>query len=161
MSKKDEKEGILEEDTEIQTRSSNGLNQLSLHIRSLDKATINLTKLGKILDLQDEKERAVILEDEAGWDLEEALSIIDVYNGRILVNRTIKDDRFNRVKSYLVAAFRDWCYENDLTNVKVIINNIELQENMRQASFGQIAGIFWAATALVIQKMKNDSSHSV
>ncbi|MBN1801542.1 MAG: hypothetical protein JW891_08555 [Candidatus Lokiarchaeota archaeon] len=158
MSKKDENEGIFQENNEIQTRSSNPLNNISLFIEPLDKTTVKLIKLGRVNDLQNARERAILLEDEASWDLEEALSILDVHDGRILVNRTLKDARFKMVKTYLLAAFRDWLYDynsgkDSPKNIEVVTTNIRLQEVIKKASFRQIAGMMWSALALAIQKM--------
>jgi len=90
------------------TKSANTHNRILLYLEPLDETTEKLIDAGKINDLQNDKDRAKILREDAGWDAKEARRIVDVYQGSLLVNGTSGLQRFDRVKSYLSAAFRDW-----------------------------------------------------
>ncbi|MFX1399551.1 MAG: elongation factor EF-2, partial [Promethearchaeota archaeon] len=75
------REKISKKSKEYHTKSTNTHNRILLYVEPLDEKTEELIDLGKITDLQNEKERAQILREEAGWDAKEARRIVDVYKG--------------------------------------------------------------------------------
>jgi elongation factor 2 len=91
------REKISQQSKDFHTKSANRHNRMLMHIEPLDKKTEKLIEEGRIHDLLDVKQRAIILREEAGWDAGEAIQIVDVYNGNILVNGTSGLQRFNRI----------------------------------------------------------------
>ena len=114
-----------------------------------------MIETGKVNDLQNDKDRAKILREEAGWDAKEARRIVDVYQGSALVNGTSGLQRFDRVKSYLSSAFRDWvgnCIiaKEPATGIKVIFTDLVIHEDPRHTQYGQIAGMIFSAMSLAM-----------
>ncbi len=149
------REKITEKSPTYYTKSANSHNRILLYIEPLDEITEHLIETGKVNDLQNDKDRAKILREEAGWDAKEAKRIVDVYQGSALVNGTSGLQRFDRVKSYLSAAFRDWlgnCIiaKEPATGIKVIFTDMTIHEDTRHTSYGQIAGMAFSAMSLAM-----------
>ncbi|TKJ27095.1 MAG: elongation factor EF-2 [Promethearchaeota archaeon Loki_b31] len=137
------------------TKSANTHNRILLYIEPLDETTEKLIDTGKITDLMNEKDRAKILREDAGWDAKEARRIVDVYQGSLLVNGTSGLQRFDKVKSYLTAAFRDWLGECILAKepaagFKIVFTDMTIHEDTRHTSYGQIAGMAFSAMSLAM-----------
>ena len=114
-----------------------------------------MIETGKVNDLQNDKDRATILREDAGWDAKEARRVVDVYQGSALVNGTSGLQRFDRVKSYLSAAFRDWlgnCIiaKEPATGFKVVFTDMTIHEDPRHTQYGQIAGMAFSAMSLAM-----------
>ncbi|MHA1437451.1 MAG: GTP-binding protein [Promethearchaeota archaeon] len=149
------REKITKRSREYHTKSANTHNRILLYVEPLDEKTEKLIELGKISDLQDVKERAKILREEAGWDAKEARRIVDVYHGSVLVNGAVGLQRFDRVKSYLTAAFRDWlgsCIlaKEPATGMKIVFTDLVVHEDPRHTQYGQIAGMAFSAMSLAM-----------
>jgi elongation factor 2 len=149
------REKITKRSKNFYTKSANTHNRILLHIEPLDETTEKLIESGKITDLMNEKDKAKILREEAGWDAKEARRIVDVYQGSLLVNGTSGLQRFDKVKSYLTAAFRDWLGECILAKepaagFKVIFTDMTIHEDTRHTSYGQIAGMAFSAMSLAM-----------
>ena len=149
------REKITQKSPDYYTKSANTHNRILLHIEPLDEITERLIETGKVNDLQNDKDRAKILREEAGWDSKEARRIVDVYQGSALVNGTSGLQRFDRVKSYLSSSFRDWvgnCIiaKEPATGIKVIFTDLTIHEDPRHTSYGQIAGMFFSAVSLAM-----------
>ncbi|MFX1325531.1 MAG: hypothetical protein ACFE8N_11270, partial [Promethearchaeota archaeon] len=149
------REKITKKSPDYYTKSANTHNRILLYIEPLDETTERLIETGKINDLQNDKDRAQILREEAGWDAKEARRIVDVYQGSLLVNGTTGLQRFDRVKSYLSAAFRDWlgnCIiaKEPATGVKAIFTDMTIHEDPRHTQYGQIAGMAFSALSLAM-----------
>ncbi len=149
------REKITQRSPNYYTKSANTHNRILLHIEPLDEITERLIETGKVNDLQNEKDRAQILREEAGWDAKEAKRIVDVYQGSALVNGTSGLQRFDRVKSYLSAAFRDWlgnCIiaKEPAAGIKIIFTDMTIHEDTRHTSYGQIAGMAFSAMSLAM-----------
>ena len=149
------REKIAKKSKEFYTKSANTHNRMLLYVEPLDKTTEKLIETGKITDLQDEKERAQILREQAGWDAKEARRIVDVYHGSLLVNGTSGLQRFDRVKSYLTAAFRDWLGEciiakEPAAGFKIVFTDMTIHEDPRHTQYGQIAGMVFSAMSLAM-----------
>ncbi len=147
------REKVQKKSHDFYTKSANTHNRILLHIEPLDEITEKLIETGKINDLQSEKERAQILREEAGWDAKEARRIVDVYHGNLFVNGATGLQRFDRVKSYLTAAFRDWvgnCIlaKEPASGVKVVFTDMTVHEDPRHTQYGQIAGMLFSAVSL-------------
>ena len=149
------REKITQRSPNYYTKSANTHNRILLHIEPLDEITERLIETGKVNDLQNEKDRAQILREEAGWDAKEAKRIVDVYQGSALVNGTSGLQRFDRVKSYLSAVFRDWlgnCIiaKEPAAGIKIIFTDMTIHEDTRHTSYGQIAGMAFSAMSLAM-----------
>lgn len=149
------REKITKRSRDYYTKSANTHNRILLYIEPLDEKTEKLIESGKITDLMHDKDRAAILREEAGWDAKEARRIVDVYQGSLLVNGTSGLQRFDKVKSYLTAAFRDWLGECILAKepaagFKVVFTDMTIHEDTRHTSYGQIAGMAFSAMSLAM-----------
>ncbi|MFX1454701.1 MAG: GTP-binding protein [Promethearchaeota archaeon] len=149
------REKITKRSREFHTKSANTHNRILLYIEPLDDTTEKLIESGKINDLQSEKDRAQILREEAGWDAKEARRIVDVYQGSLLVNGTSGLQRFDRVRSYLSASFRDWlgnCImaKEPATGIKAVFLDMVIHEDPRHTQYGQIAGMATSALSLAM-----------
>ncbi|MFX1274919.1 MAG: GTP-binding protein [Promethearchaeota archaeon] len=147
------REKITKKGKEYHCKSANTHNRILLYIEPLDETTEKLIETGKINDLQNEKERATILREEAGWDAKEARRIVDVYQGSLLVNGTTGLQRFDRVRGSLVNAFRDWIGECILakepaTGIKAVFTDMVIHEDPRHTQYGQIAGMAFSSLSL-------------
>ncbi|NVM43772.1 MAG: elongation factor EF-2 [Candidatus Lokiarchaeota archaeon] len=149
------REKITKRSRDYYTKSANTHNRILLYIEPLDEKTEKLIESGKITDLMNEKDKAKILREEADWDAKEARRIVDVYQGSLLVNGTSGLQRFDKVKSYLTAAFRDWLGECILAKepaagFKVVFTDMTIHEDTRHTSYGQIAGMAFSAMSLAM-----------
>ncbi|TFG04297.1 MAG: GTP-binding protein [Promethearchaeota archaeon] len=147
------REKITEKSKEFHTKSSNAHNRILLYLEPLDEKTEELLDEGKVTDLQNEKERAAILREEAGWDTKEARRIVDVFKGNVLVNGTSGLQRFDRVKNDLVSAFRDWVSEcviakEPAIGIKAVFTDMTIHEDPRHTQYAQTAGMMFSALAL-------------
>jgi elongation factor 2 len=153
------REKITQQSKDFHTKSSNSHNRMLMHVEPLDKKTEKLIETGKIHDLMDEKERARILREEAGWDAKEARRIVDVYNGNLLVNGTSGLQRFDRVKSYLSAAFRDFVdgailAKEPATGLKIVFTDLTIHEDPAHTGYNQIASMSFSAFSLAMMDAK-------
>jgi len=153
------REKITQKSPDYYTKSANTHNRILLYIEPLDEITERLIETGKVNDLQNEKERAQILREDAGWDAKEARRIVDLYHGSVLVNGTSGLQRFDRVKSYLSAAFRDWLGDCILAKepaagIKVVFTDMTIHEDPRHTQYGQIAGMIFSAMSLAMLDAK-------
>ena len=147
------REKINAKSKEYHTKSSNAHNRLLLYVEPLDEKTEELIDEGKITDLQNEKERAQILREEAGWDTKEARRIIDVFKGNVLVNGTSGLQRFDRIKNDLVSAFRNWLSEcliakEPAMGIKAVFTDAVIHEDPRHTQYAQTASMSYSALSL-------------
>ncbi|MFX1409450.1 MAG: GTP-binding protein [Promethearchaeota archaeon] len=147
------REKINAKSKEFHTKSSNAHNRLLLYIEPLDEKTEELIDEGRITDLQDIKERAQILREEAGWDTKEARRIVDVFKGNILVNGTSGLQRFDRIKNDLVSAFRSWLSEciiakEPAMGIKAVFTDMVIHEDPRHTQYAQTASMSYSALSL-------------
>ncbi len=147
------REKLTKKGHEYHTKSGNSHNKIIMYVEPLDEKTEKLLEHGKITDLMDNKTRAQILRDEADWDAKEAKKVVDVYNGNLIVNGTKGLQRFDRVKSYLTACFRDWvdaCIlaKEPAMGIKAIFTDMDIHEDPAHTGYGQIAQMVSAALSL-------------
>jgi elongation factor 2 len=153
------REKITKPSKDFYTKSSNSHNRMLMHIEPLDEKTEKMIETGRIHDLMNEKERAKILREEAGWDAKEARRIVDVYNGNLLVNGTSGLQRFDRVKSYLSAAFRDFVdgailAKEPATGLKIVFTDLTIHEDPAHTGYNQIASMSFSAFSLAMMDAK-------
>ena len=149
------REKITKKSKEYHTKSSNTHNRLLMYIEPLDEKTEELIDEGRITDLQNEKERAQILREEAGWDTKEARRIVDVYKGNLLVNGASGLQRFDRIKNDLVSSFRNWLEECILAKepalgIKAVFTDLVIHEDPRHTQFAQTASMAYSALSLAM-----------
>ena len=97
------------------------------------------------------------MKKEAGWAAKEIKKIVDFYFGSFLISGLKKIPRFERVKSYLSTAFRDWV-ENPTKNftiesvkrIKVVFTDLVIHQNPRYSQYGQMAGMLFSALTLAM-----------
>lgn len=145
---------MLRKSKDISAKSPNAFNSIKLFIEPLNEMIVSLLETEKINDLQSEQERAEILKKEAGWDVEEARRVVDVYHGSLFINGAVGLQRFERVRSYLSAAFRDWLSnytEKPVTGFKVVFTELVVHEDPRHTQYGQIAPMLFTALALAMR----------
>ncbi|MHA1263955.1 MAG: GTP-binding protein [Candidatus Helarchaeota archaeon] len=135
-------ETLLAKGIEIHTKCSESLNRLKLYIEPLNEPTLKLLKENKITEFQDEKERAAFLRD-AGWDKKEARRIWAIEGTNILVNGTVGVQRLDRIKGYIIATFRDFCFSSALAKepamgLKVVITDASVHEDPTHTRSAQI-----------------------
>jgi len=151
------REKIEKETPNIHTKSANTHNKFLMNIQPLDNKSLELIMSGRIYEYMDQKERAKILREEAGWDTKEARRIVDIYKGNVLVNGTMGLQRFNRVRSYLIAAFRDWTQscviaKEPALGLKIIFTDMVIHEDPRHTQYNQIAGMVFSGFSLAFLK---------
>ncbi len=142
-------EALMGKGIEIQTKCSESLNRLKLYIESLNEATLNLIKEGRIGEYQDEKERAALLRD-ADWDRKEARRIWAIEGNNILVNGSVGVQRLDRIKGYLVSTFRDFVFGSAIAKepamgLKVIVTDASIHEDPTHTRSAQIFVMMFSA----------------
>ncbi|MHA1298383.1 MAG: GTP-binding protein [Candidatus Helarchaeota archaeon] len=136
-------EAPLQRGVEIKTKCTEGHNKLKLYIEPLNKETMKIIHDGKISEYQDAKERAKILREGAGWDTKEARRIWAIEGSNILINGTVGVQRLDRIKSYVISTFRDFCFKSSLANepgfgMKVVVTDATVHEDPTHTRAGQI-----------------------
>ena len=149
------REKINKRSRNFHTKSSNAHNRILLYMEPLDEKTEELIDLGKVTDLQNVKERAAILREEAGWDTKEARRVVDVYKGNVLVNGTSGLQRFDRIKNDLVSSFRNWLGECILAKepamgIKAVFTDMVIHEDPRHTQFAQTASMAYSGFSLAM-----------
>ncbi len=149
------REKISKKSKNYHTKSSNTHNRILLYMKPLDEKTEELIDQGKITYLQNQKDRAAILREEAGWETKEARRIVDVYKGNILVNGTSGLQRFDRVKNDLISSFRNWLEECILSKepamgIKATFIDMVIHEDPRHTQFAQTASMAYSAFSLAM-----------
>ncbi len=143
-----EKAGI-----EITTKSPNALNRLTLYIEPLEEEVANAIRRGLIREEQDPKARARILRENFGWETHLAKNIMAIEETNVLINATVGVQRFDRIKDYIIATFRDFCRGGPLAkeptqNLKVVITDALVHEDPVHTQMGQIFPMTYSALAV-------------
>ncbi|GAB4319666.1 MAG: elongation factor EF-2 [Promethearchaeota archaeon] len=147
------REHITQKSKEYYTKSSNGHNRIKLYIEILDEETRKLARTGAIWPEQNNKERARILRDKAGWDAKEARKIWDVFNECVFVDATKGLQRLDRIKSYVVGAFRDWVSSCVLAKepaqgLKVVMTDATVHVDPAHTGYNEIASMVFSGLSL-------------
>ncbi|MHA1310324.1 MAG: GTP-binding protein [Candidatus Helarchaeota archaeon] len=135
---------------EVNTKCTEGHNKLKLYVEPLNEETIKLIKNGKVKEYQDEKVRAQILRETAGWDRKEARRVWAIEGDNMLINGTIGVQRLDRIKSYLISTFRDFCFaasiaKEPVMGLKVVITDAVVHEDPTHTRAGQIFVMMFSA----------------
>jgi elongation factor 2 len=93
----------------IHTKSPNGHNRIMLHVEPMNQEAVNLIKSGKVHNDQERRERARILQEEAGWEAKQARRIWFVKDTNVLIDATTGVQRLDNIKAYIIQIFFDFC----------------------------------------------------
>ncbi len=126
-------------------KSPNKHNKLYISVEPLNEETIKLIQEGKVTDDMDFRERAKILRDYAGWDMDEARNVwsVDETNINILVNKTVGVQHLREVKDTIIQAFK-WAMsagplaQEPVRGIKVILHDAIIHEDPAHRGPAQI-----------------------
>ena len=93
----------------VHAKSPNGHNRLMLHIQPLNQATIDLIKSGKVNNDQDRRDRAMILQQDGGWEAKRARRIWYIKDSNMIIDATTGVQRLDNIKAYIIQVFEDFC----------------------------------------------------
>jgi elongation factor 2 len=138
---------------EFHTKSSNGHNRIRMRVEPLDQTTVDLIINGEINENMKEKEIAEILKKKANWDAKEAKRVWDAFEGNILLDATSGVQRLERIKSYVISAFREFCgggplAKEPVTGVKAIFTDATIHTDPAHTGYGEIATMTTAGLVL-------------
>ena len=144
------RERISHEGIEIHTKSPNGHNRLKLYIEPLDDKAIALIKKGEINMDQNDKDRAGILRDKAGWDAKFARKIWDIEGQNMLIDASSGVQRMDRIKQYVIQIFKDFTYKSTVAQeptlgLKVVITDATIHTDPAHTGFSEILGMTTSA----------------
>ena len=125
-------------------KSPNKHNRIYMYVEPLNEETINLMLQGKIHAMQDWRERARILREQAGWDADEARGIWDIdENLNIIVDLTTGIQHLREVRDTIIQAFR-WAMQagplaqEPVRGVKCVLTDAMLHEDPAHRGPAQI-----------------------
>ncbi len=126
------------------TKSSNGHNRIQIIVEPVDETAMRMSLDGEIDEMTRDKKIATLLREKAGWDKKKAKKVWDVYNGNYLVNGTKGLQRLDRIKSYVIGAFRDFCASGPICKEPVMglratFVDAKVHVDPAHTGFGQIA----------------------
>ncbi len=135
---------------EIHTKSPNGHNRLKLYIEPLDDKALALIRSKEITMEQNEKVRAGILHDKAGWDAKFARKIWDIEGHNMIINASSGVQRMDRIKQYVIQIFKDFTYsaavaKEPTLGLKVVITDATIHTDPAHTGFSEILGMTTSA----------------
>lgn len=144
------RERISKNGIEIHTKSPNAHNRLKLFIEPLDDKAIALLKSNEININQDEKVRAGILRDKAGWDAKFARKIWDIEGLNMLIDASSGVQRMDRIKQYVIQIFKEFTFSSTVAKeptlgLKVVITDATIHTDPAHTGFSEILGMTTAA----------------
>jgi len=147
------RERVQKRGIEVTTKSPNALNRITLYVEPLENGVAEAIRKGLIKEEQDPKARARLLREKFGWETHLARNIIAIEETNILINATVGVQRFDRVRDYIIATFRDFCRGGPLAkepvqNLKVVITDALVHEDPVHTQMGQIFPMTFAALAV-------------
>ncbi|RDE13405.1 MAG: elongation factor EF-2 [Candidatus Thorarchaeota archaeon] len=144
------REKMTERGEEFHTKSPNGHNKVRMFLEPLDDKTVDLIRKKKITAEMNDRERAQILRDEAGWDAKEARKILDIYESSMLVDGMSGVQRFDRIYSYLQTVFREFIDAGPIAHepvmgVKVTLTDATVHNDPAHTGYNEVATMVSAA----------------
>jgi elongation factor 2 len=138
------REKMTDRGDEFHTKSPNGHNRIRIFLEPLDQKTVELIKKKKIYAEQNDRERAQILRDEAGWDAKEARKILDIYESNILVDAMTGVQRFDRIYSYVETVWREFCESGPIAGepvmgVRATITDATVHNDPAHTGYNEVA----------------------
>jgi elongation factor 2 len=146
-------ESPMSEGFRIRTKCPEALNRIELVVEPLEPAVVQLLRDGKIDEYMDERDQAKILAEGAGWDRKVGRNIWAIEGTNILMNLSRGVQRLDRIKPYVIQAFRDFCLSSVLARepimaMKVSMYDATVHEDPAHTKGGQI--MIMTASALNI-----------
>ncbi|MFW9931035.1 MAG: GTP-binding protein [Candidatus Thorarchaeota archaeon] len=138
------REKISQPGDEFHTKSPNGHNRIRMHIEPLDDKTVELIKKKKVTNEMNDRDRAAILRDEAGWDAKLARKILDIYENSILVDAMSGVQRFDRIWPYVHSTWREFIDQGPIARepvmgVKVTITDATIHNDPAHTGYNEVA----------------------
>ncbi len=134
----------------VHAKSPNGHNRLMVYIDLMNQEAIDLIKSGKVHNDQDRRERARILQEEAGWEAKVARRIWYIKDSNIILDATTGVQRLDNIKAYIIQIFHDFCEgatlaKEPLMGSKFIITDATVHVDPAHTGFTEIFQMCLAA----------------
>lgn len=147
------RERVKKRGEEIWTKSPNGLNRIKLYIEPLEEEVAQAIREGKIKLAMDAKKRAMILRKEFGWPTDLSRRIIDITGTNMLIDNTTGVQRFERIRDYVIATFKDFvngCVlaKEPAQNLKVVITDAFVHVDPAHTQMPQIFPMVFSGLAI-------------
>ena len=138
------REKMTERGDEFHTKSPNGHNRVRMFMEPLDEKSIGLIKKNRVTAEMNNRDRAAILRDEAGWDAKKARKILDIYEGSMLVDGMSGVQRFDRIIAYVKSMFREFIDEGPIAHepilgVKITITDATIHNDPAHTGYNEVA----------------------
>ena len=127
----------------IRTKCPESLNRIELQLEPLEPEIIQLIRDGKLDEYMDERVQAKVISEAAGWDRKLGRNIWAIEGTNILLNLSRGVQRLDRIKPYVITAFRDFCHSSVLARepimgMKVAMYDATVHEDPAHTKAGQI-----------------------
>lgn len=127
----------------IRTKCPEALNRIELQVDPLEPEIIQLIRDGKLDEYMDERDQAKVISEAAGWDRKLGRNIWAIEGTNILLNLSRGVQRLDRIKAYVITAFRDFCHSSVLARepimgMKVSMFDATVHEDPAHTKAGQI-----------------------
>ncbi len=127
----------------IRTKCPESLNRIELLIEPLEQEVIKLIRDGKLTEDMDERVQSKLLRDEAGWDAKVGRNIWAIEGTNMLLDLSRGVQRLDRIKPYVITAFRDFCASSVLARepimgMRVSMYDATVHEDPAHTKGGQI-----------------------
>ena len=127
----------------IRTKCPEALNRIELQVDPLKAEVIQLIRDGKLDEYMDERVQSKVLRENAGWDAKVGRNIWAIEGTNILLNMSRGVQRLDRIKPYVITAFRDFCLSSVLARepvmgMKVSMYDATVHEDPAHTKAGQI-----------------------
>ncbi len=147
------REMVTKRSQSYHTKSSNGHNKLILYVEPLDKIATQMILDGELNELMDAKSMGKLLREKAGWDAKEGRKTWDVFEGNILLDGSRGLQRLDRIKSYVIGAWREWCAngpfaKEPVMGVKAVFTDASVHVDPAHTGYSEIATMTTAALSL-------------
>ena len=134
----------------VHAKSPNGHNRLMVYDEPMDEKAIKLIKSGKVNNDQDRRERASILQEEAGWDPKLARRIWYIKDTNMLIDATTGVQRLDNIKAYIIQIFHEFCdgatlAKEPLMGTRFIITDATVHVDPAHTGFSEIFQMCLAA----------------
>ncbi len=138
------REKIGAQGQEFHTKSPNGHNRIRIYVEPLDEKAIDLIKKQKITNDMQDRERAAILRDEAGWDAKAARKILDIYESSMLIDAMSGVQKFDRIWPYVQSTWREFIEQGPIARepvmgVKVTITDATIHTDPAHTGYNEVA----------------------
>jgi elongation factor 2 len=143
----------------VRTKCPESLNRIEILVEPLEPEIIQLIRDGKLTEYMDERDQAKIISEAAGWDRKLGRNIWAIEGTNILLDLSRGVQRLERIKAYVITAFRDFCLSSVLAReptmgMKVSMYDATVHEDPAHTKAGQI--MIMTASALNISFLSSN-----